>query len=138
MADPTIQTFCCYTITNATYTTSSILKEFNPRAYNVVSIFSSALGLLGALYQVYTIAKILGWSNYKKKKFFQLLPRRQFSRNHRWISFSAERGRRIVLWLALTDLLASLGKMNVLLNICHIFFHVNKKLSKIKQNLNLL
>ncbi|KAF2882378.1 hypothetical protein ILUMI_23798 [Ignelater luminosus] len=89
MADPTIQTFCCYTIANATYTASSILKEFNPGAYNFVSIFSSALGSLGAIYQ--------------------LLPRRQFSRNHRWISFSAERGRRIILWLALTDLLASLG-----------------------------
>ncbi|KAF5307956.1 hypothetical protein FQR65_LT06523 [Abscondita terminalis] len=93
MADPTIQTFCCYNndinITCALENTLKISNQFNTSIYNAICLFSSTLGIVGAVYQI--------------------LPRKEFSRYHRWISFSAERGRKIILWLAVTDLLASLG-----------------------------
>ncbi|KAK5644691.1 hypothetical protein RI129_005991 [Pyrocoelia pectoralis] len=100
MADPTIQTFCCYNTNgnNSPWKSENTLlvaTEFNSSTYNAICLFSSTLGIIGAIYQI--------------------LPRREFSRHHRWISFSAERGRKIILWLAITDLLASLG---VLIRAC--------------------
>ncbi|XP_072378572.1 G-protein coupled receptor 143-like [Diabrotica undecimpunctata] len=88
MADPTIQTFCCHH-GNGTDMAIAIMEEFDTNAYNGVCIMSSTLGILGALYQI--------------------LPREEFSNNHRWYSFSAKRGRKIIVWLAVADLLASLG-----------------------------
>ncbi|XP_066154640.1 G-protein coupled receptor 143-like isoform X1 [Euwallacea fornicatus] len=88
MSDPTIQTFCCHH-GNGTDVAVTIAKEFDTNSYNMVCLFCSGLGILGALYQV--------------------LPRRQFANSHRWLSFSAERGRRIIVWLALADLLAAVG-----------------------------
>ncbi|CAH1979512.1 unnamed protein product [Acanthoscelides obtectus] len=88
MADPTIQTFCCHPA-NGTDVALTIMDEFNTDTYNCVCIFSSAMGILGAIYQI--------------------LPREEFSNNHRWFSCSALRGRRIIIWLAVADLLASLG-----------------------------
>jgi hypothetical protein len=67
----------------------TIMQEFNTDAYNAVCLFSSCLGIFGAIYQI--------------------LPRQEFSNKHRWLSFSAERGRKIIVWLAVADLLASLG-----------------------------
>ncbi|CAH1156202.1 unnamed protein product [Phaedon cochleariae] len=88
MADPTIQTFCCHHA-NGTDMAVTIMQEFNTDAYNAVCLISSALGVFGAIYQI--------------------LPREQFSNQHRWLSFSAIRGRKIIVWLAVADLLASLG-----------------------------
>lgn len=88
MADPTIQTFCCHHA-NGTDMAVTIMEEFNTDAYNSVCLFSSALGILGAVYQI--------------------LPREEFSNNHRWLSFSAIRGRNIIIWLAVADLFAALG-----------------------------
>lgn len=51
MADPTIQTFCCHH-GNRTDMAVAIIEQFNTSAYNVVSIFSSTVGILGAIYQV--------------------------------------------------------------------------------------
>ena len=51
MADPTIQTFCCHH-GNGTDMAVTIMQEFNTDAYNAVCIFSSCLGILGAVYQV--------------------------------------------------------------------------------------
>lgn len=42
-------------------------------------------------------------------KKLKILPRHQYSSNHRWLSYSAERGRRIIIWLAIADLFGSLG-----------------------------
>ncbi|KAJ8920185.1 hypothetical protein NQ315_011846 [Exocentrus adspersus] len=88
MADPTIQTFCCHHA-NGTDMAVTIMEEFNTDAYNSVCMFSAALGILGAAYQI--------------------LPREEYSNNHRWLSFSAIRGRKIIIWLAIADLLAALG-----------------------------
>ncbi|GLV34126.1 hypothetical protein CBL_00055 [Carabus blaptoides fortunei] len=88
MADPTIQTFCCHHA-NDTDMAVRIMNEFNTDAYNVVCLTSSALGMIGAIYQI--------------------LPREQSSVTHRWLSFSATRGRKIIIWLAVADLLGSLG-----------------------------
>lgn len=44
-----------------------------------------------------------------KRFLSQILPRQQYSSNHRWLSFSAIRGRKIIIWLAVADLFASLG-----------------------------
>lgn len=51
MADPTIQTFCCHHA-NDTDMAVRIMEEFNTDAYNAVCLTSSALGMIGALYQV--------------------------------------------------------------------------------------
>lgn len=88
MSDPTIQTFCCHH-GNGTDVALTIMQEFNTEAYNIICLFSSALGILGAIYQI--------------------LPRKQFTNSHRWLSFSAERGRKIIIWLAIADLLAAIG-----------------------------
>lgn len=40
--------------------------------------------------------------------FFQILPREQFSNSHR-LSLSAARGRRIIVYLALADVMAAFG-----------------------------
>ncbi|KAF7279140.1 hypothetical protein GWI33_007554 [Rhynchophorus ferrugineus] len=88
MSDPTIQTFCCHH-GNGTNVALTIMRELNTDLYNSVCLFSSSLGILGAIYQI--------------------LPRRQFTTSHRWFSFPAERGRRIIVWLAVADLLAALG-----------------------------
>ncbi|XP_056635757.1 G-protein coupled receptor 143-like [Diorhabda sublineata] len=90
MADPTIQTFCCYH-GNGTDMAVMIMEEFNTEIYNSICLFSSALGIIGA--------------------FYQILPREEFTQNHRWLSFSAKRGRNIIVWLAVADLLASVGVM---------------------------
>lgn len=51
MADPTMQTFCCYH-GNGSDVATKIVKEFDINGYNIVCLFSSALGILGAIYQV--------------------------------------------------------------------------------------
>nr|CAD7433894.1 unnamed protein product [Timema monikensis] len=88
MADPSIQTFCCHQPNNPD-SVVNIMKEFNSEAYNTVCLVSSSIGIVGAVYQI--------------------LPRTEMSQPHRWFSFSASRGRQIIVWLAIADLLASLG-----------------------------
>ncbi|KYM99714.1 hypothetical protein ALC62_09332 [Cyphomyrmex costatus] len=86
MADPTLQTFCCYH-TNRTDRTIVLMQEFNTDAYNTVCMFSSTMGMIGAIYQI--------------------LPRADSNSSYRLRSFF--RGRDIIVWLAVADLLASLG-----------------------------
>ncbi|XP_071644231.1 G-protein coupled receptor 143 [Temnothorax longispinosus] len=86
MADPTLQTFCCHH-TNRTDMAIAIMQEFNTDAYNTVCMLSSTMGMIGAIYQI--------------------LPREDSSNSYRRRSFS--RGRDIIVWLAVADLLASLG-----------------------------
>ncbi|XP_006613668.1 G-protein coupled receptor 143-like isoform X2 [Apis dorsata] len=88
MADPTIQTFCCHH-SNRTDMAIVIMQEFNTDVYNIVCMLSSSIGILGAVYQI--------------------LPRETSNLSHRWQNFSACRGREIIIWLAIADLLASLG-----------------------------
>ncbi|XP_044755545.1 G-protein coupled receptor 143-like [Coccinella septempunctata] len=88
MADPTMQTFCCHR-GNGTDVSLTLMKNLNTDIYNTICIISSILGILGALYQI--------------------LPRKQFSKHHKWLTFSAQRGRRITVLLAVADLMASLG-----------------------------
>ncbi|KAG5315048.1 GP143 protein, partial [Acromyrmex insinuator] len=92
MADPTLQTFCCHH-TNRTDRAIVIMQEFNTDAYNTVCMFSSTMGMIGAIYQ--------------ENIFFQILPRVDSNSSYRWRSFF--RGRDIIVWLAVADLLASLG-----------------------------
>ncbi|XP_063973834.1 G-protein coupled receptor 143-like isoform X2 [Diachasmimorpha longicaudata] len=88
MADPTIQTFCCHH-NNKTDMSVIIMQEFNPDVYNTVCILSSAMGILGAVYQI--------------------LPREETTYQHRWQTFSGSRGTEIIIWLAVADLFASFG-----------------------------
>jgi len=88
MADPSIQTFCCHRV-KETSESVDILSEFNSESYNTVCLVSSAIGILGAIYQI--------------------LPRESLQSPHRWITVTSTRGRHIVVWLAIADLLASFG-----------------------------
>ncbi|RLU14931.1 hypothetical protein DMN91_012818 [Ooceraea biroi] len=107
MADPTLQTFCCHH-TNRTDRAITIMQEFNTDAYNTVCIVSSTIGMIGAIYQVNCWGatgeevirhRYLSWK-------FMILPREDSNTFQRW-NFS--RGRDIIVWLAVADLLASLG-----------------------------
>ncbi|KAK9504025.1 hypothetical protein O3M35_010468 [Rhynocoris fuscipes] len=88
MADPSIQTFCCH---KPHFGNPSVLlmSEFDSTPYNSVCLVSSLLGCFGAVYQ--------------------MLPRTEKSLSRRWFSLTSQRGRQIVVWLALADFLASLG-----------------------------
>lgn len=89
MSDPTIQTFCCHRSGKNEQMAVKIMSEFNSDSYNAVCLASSIVGIIGAIYQI--------------------LPREDKNENHRWHSFSSRRGRRIIVWLAVADFLASLG-----------------------------
>lgn len=88
MADPTVETFCCLR-TPELSDSMNLLLEFNSDSYNRLCLASSSIGMVGAIYQI--------------------LPRRKPVQNHRWFSLSATRGRHIIVWLAVADLLASVG-----------------------------
>ncbi|XP_069689266.1 G-protein coupled receptor 143-like [Periplaneta americana] len=87
MADPTIQTFCCHR-PNTTDSPVNFLMEFHSDLYNTVCVASSLLGIAGAIYQI--------------------LPRRISSTSNRSFGFSV-RGRQIIVWLAVADLMAAMG-----------------------------
>ncbi|XP_049867680.1 G-protein coupled receptor 143-like [Pectinophora gossypiella] len=88
MSDPTIQTFCCHHSGNQEDMAVKIMSEFNTDSYNTVCLVSSTVGILGALYQVYP---------YVTKRVTD------------GRTLSSIRGRRIIMWLAVADLLASFG-----------------------------
>lgn len=88
MADPSMQTFCCHR-SNHTDIALSLRENFNAELYNLICVFSSSLGILGGIYQI--------------------LPRKEYTKNHRWLSFSATKGRRIIVYLAISDLFASMA-----------------------------
>ena len=88
MADPTVETFCCLR-TPELSDSMNLLMEFNSDSYNRLCLASSSVGMVGAIYQI--------------------LPRRKPAYSHRWYSLSATRGRHIIIWLAVADLLASVG-----------------------------
>lgn len=52
MSDPTIQTFCCHHTGNTDDMAVKIMNELNTDSYNSVCLFSSAIGMFGAMYQV--------------------------------------------------------------------------------------
>ncbi|KAG7172262.1 G-protein coupled receptor 143-like [Homarus americanus] len=88
MASPTIESLCCVSTNNAF--SKDFLADFQSVPYNAVSIVASVLGITGAIYQV--------------------LPRTSVSRNSSaGRGFYKTRGRLIIRWLALADLMASLG-----------------------------
>lgn len=60
MADPTIQTFCCRH-NNKTDMSVVIMQEFNTDVYNIVCMISSAMGILGAVYQVFKNIVMIWW-----------------------------------------------------------------------------
>ncbi|XP_063531063.1 G-protein coupled receptor 143-like [Cydia strobilella] len=89
MSDPTIQTFCCHRSGNNEDMALRIMNEFNTDSYNTVCLVSSTIGILGALFQIVHYL----WQN---------IPQR-------YNTFTSSRGRNIIMWLAVADLLASSG-----------------------------
>lgn len=81
MADPTIQTFCCQH-GNRTVMSVAIVEQFNTSAYNLVSIFSSTIGILGSIYQV----SLRYWIKFKKVKVLILFNKHRYCHG---ISFPA-------------------------------------------------
>lgn len=88
MADPSIQAFCCHD-PDSKISSVKLMSEFNSAQYNTVCLISSTIGILGALYQ--------------------LLPRERYPPVHRWYTMTTSRGRKIIIWLAVADLLAASG-----------------------------
>ncbi|XP_045584772.1 G-protein coupled receptor 143 [Procambarus clarkii] len=88
MASPTIESLCCLSTKNAF--SKDFLADFQSLPYNLVSIIASILGITGAVYQVLPRTAGTGTMNGSRK-------------------FLKTRGRLIIRWLALADLMASLG-----------------------------
>lgn len=90
MADPTIQTFCCHN-RNHSDAAVKIMYEFDSDSYILVCLFSSFVGILGASYQIFCRSQV-------EQTNSRRLDNRRF-----------DIGRKIIMWLAVADLCASLG-----------------------------
>ncbi|XP_068629810.1 G-protein coupled receptor 143-like isoform X2 [Battus philenor] len=88
MSDPTIQTFCCHHTGSKEDLAVKIMDEFNTESYNIVCLVSSTIGILGSIYQIFPC---------------------KISNPDRFQNMPVTRGRHIIIWLAVADLLASLG-----------------------------
>lgn len=86
MASPTIESLCCLSTKNAF--SKDFLADFQSVPYNLVSIIASVLGIAGAIYQVLPQTPGTGVLN-GGRRFFRT------------------RGRLIIRWLAMADLMAS-------------------------------
>ncbi|KAK4303339.1 hypothetical protein Pmani_024625 [Petrolisthes manimaculis] len=95
MASPTIESLCCLSSKNAF--SKDFLSDFQSVPYNVVSILAAVLGISGALYQM------VPWFHQSEGNNSIEGSRSRGGRSLR------TRGRAIIQWLALADLLASLG-----------------------------
>ncbi|XP_076028359.1 G-protein coupled receptor 143-like [Oratosquilla oratoria] len=87
MASPTIESMCCMD-SNGDFK-NEYLIDFKTFSYNVVSVFASILGMFGGIYQILPREAPVG--SVSRGRFFKT------------------RGRLIIKWLALADLMASLG-----------------------------
>lgn len=85
MASATIETFCC--VSSNVHPGILTKLQFDYLSYNVICIVSSALGIVGALYQVLPSGSEVTRSN----------------------SYTVHRQRSIINWLAIGDLFAALG-----------------------------
>ncbi|CAG4989476.1 unnamed protein product [Parnassius apollo] len=65
------------------------MDEFNTKSYNIVCLVSSTIGILGSIYQI--------------------LPCKSSSHINRLQNMTSTRGRHLIIWLAVADLLASFG-----------------------------
>ncbi|CRK88718.1 CLUMA_CG002563, isoform A [Clunio marinus] len=84
MADPTIQSFCCHHRNHSDFA-FRLMNEFHREPYLIISMISSSIGMLGSIYQIFI-----------RKEEIVESPRRSM-------------GRKIIVALAYSDLLASLG-----------------------------
>ncbi|CAL4128617.1 unnamed protein product [Meganyctiphanes norvegica] len=85
MASPTIESLCCISSMNPF--TKEFLSDFHTIPYNSVSVVSAILGIAGAVYQVLPRSSPV----YSQRRTFRT------------------RGRVIIKWLAMADLMASIG-----------------------------
>lgn len=140
MSDPTIQTFCCHHTGNKEDVAVKIMNEFNTDSYNAVCLVSSIIGIFGAIYQasgspdqsnngLYYL-EICESISFKQVisiiLLFQVFPCFKNHDSLKWQTFSSTRGRRIIIWLAIADMLASFGKF---------YFNVSRYLLLIVKNL---
>ncbi|XP_063596458.1 G-protein coupled receptor 143-like [Penaeus indicus] len=86
MASPTIESLCCLSSTNAF--SKDFLIDFQSVPYNAISILASLFGMAGAIYQILPRTPGNGANG---REFFKT------------------RGRLIIRWLAVADLLAAFG-----------------------------
>ncbi|KPJ06129.1 G-protein coupled receptor 143 [Papilio machaon] len=89
MSDPTIQTFCCHHTGSKEDLAIRIMDEFNTESYNIVCLVSSTIGILGSIYQIF--------------------PCKLSSHSDGFGNMTTSRARNIIIWLAVADLMASLG-----------------------------
>lgn len=108
MADPTIQSFCCWTPVQPArpqklMSTETLMSEFNTETYILVCIVSSLIGMIGATYQI-LIRFVLTVDN---NRLFYLENMRRFRVSPR--VYAQKIGKKIIVWLAVADFLASGG-----------------------------
>lgn len=105
MADPTVQSFCCRRPQNHLLAAAdTLLNEFSSKPYLITSLVCSAIGMVGAVYQ---ILYRYFWTRdndhhrlYYLRTMRHAVPKRLLSRNV---------GKKIIVWLAVADFLASGG-----------------------------
>jgi len=99
MADPSIQTFCCRRALDY-HPSYKLMNEFNTDRFNMVCLLSSIIGITGAAYQI--------------------LPKIEPKVPNRFYCNIMQRGKYIIMWLAIADVCASLG---ILLRSCLKLMH---------------
>lgn len=110
MADPTIQSFCCrqtpvFTHRQQLLSADSLMDEFSRSRYIITSIIASALGMMGATYQI--LFRYYFGRSEEHNRLYYLSTMRQFRVPPRLLNQSV--GKKIIAWLAVGDLLASSG-----------------------------
>lgn len=126
MSDPTIQTFCCHHTGSKEDLAVRIMNEFNTESYNTVCLVSSSIGILGSIYQVRNtdVFPLYYSENFTVYSCFQIFPCGSSNHPERLRNVTPNRGRHIIIWLAVADLLASLGKVLFFIPLSYII-HIN-------------
>lgn len=105
MADPTVQSFCCRRPQgqHLLLTADTLMREFSSKPYLITTLCSSVIGMVGALYQI--IRFFLNREGDFRLYYLQSM--RGFRVPKRLLAQTV--GKKILLWLAAADLLASSG-----------------------------
>lgn len=113
MTDPLMPAFCCREPSKWTEF-YDMMMEIDSDPYNYICLISSTFGICGALYLVRNFISLsyLTTNEFNRWKYsvLQISPHIIFAYKNNWRWSTLNRGRKTIAWLALADLLATLGK----------------------------
>lgn len=105
MADPTVQSFCCRRPQfHLLMATDTLMSEFSSKPYLITSLVCSAIGMVGAVYQI-LIRFLLTRDNDHHRLYYLRTMRQTVSKR----MLARAVGKKIIVWLAVADFMASGG-----------------------------